>query len=79
MNANQLAVTAKQAFELVGCKNERQFRNEVKKGIWPKPAITRSRPMRWSVSELQQRLKKESNRATIEDHKHDLDEMLGLI
>jgi len=31
------------------------------------------------VSELQQRLKKESNRATIEDHKNDLDEMLGLI
>lgn len=79
MIANQLAVTAKQAFELVGCKNERQFRNEVKKGIWPKPSITRSRPMRWSVAELAQRLNKESNRVTLEDHKHNLDEMLGLI
>jgi len=45
-------LTAEQAAEYVGCKNARQFRREVGRGIWPTPIARFSRPQRWSKQHL---------------------------
>lgn len=35
-----IAVSAHKAAKLCGCKNVRQFKSEVKRGIWPRARIT---------------------------------------
>ncbi len=45
-------LTASQAAKYVGCKNARQFRREVGRGIWPAPIARFSRPQRWSKHHL---------------------------
>ena len=73
-----LTLETRAAAEYCGCKNAAQFRREVKAGIWPGPAITTSRPQRWLTADLDQSLRSEANRATIDDYSIEIDKALGL-
>ena len=55
MTISPLAVPVKEAAEMVGCKNVKQFLREVEDGTWPKPLPIKSRPRRWSVEALKRR------------------------
>ena len=46
------AIPVDEAARLVGCKNTKQFKREVKAGIWPGPLPINSRPERWSTEAL---------------------------
>jgi hypothetical protein len=50
-------LTAKLAADYLGCRSPAQFRREVAAGIWPKPLLTKSRPQRWSIEELESALR----------------------
>mgnify|MGYP006894117313 CR=1 FL=1 len=51
-----LTLTAELAAEYVGCRSAAQFRREVKAGLWPQPCFARSRPQRWSRTQLDGKL-----------------------
>lgn len=55
MTLEPLAIPVDEAFEVVGCKNTKQFLREVDEGIWPKPLPINSRPRRWSVEALKRK------------------------
>ena len=73
-----IAVSTEKAAELVGCKNVRQFRREVKRGIWPAADITDSRPYRWSYAALEAALQIKSNRRTLDEKTASIDKALGM-
>ena len=51
-----LTLPINEAAQFVGCKNPKQFQREVDVGIWPNPLPIKSRPKRWSVEALKQRV-----------------------
>lgn len=44
------------AAKYVGCVSTKQFRREVRQGIWPGPITLNSRPQRWSIPQLDRAL-----------------------
>lgn len=56
MTLDPLSLPIDEAAQFVGCKNPKQFQREVDEGIWPKPLPINSRPKRWSVEALKQRV-----------------------
>ncbi len=71
------AIPTREAAEYVGCTSVGQFTREVKAGIWPKPIAPHSRPKRWSVPELDARLKK-TPEVRKDDSLAELDRKLGI-
>ncbi len=59
-----LTLPINEAARFVGCKNPKQFQREVDEGIWPKPLPIKSRPKRWSVEALKQRVAEMTGIAT---------------
>jgi len=53
---SSILLPTKSAADFVGCNNSQQFLREVSRGIWPKAFVKDSRPQRWSIQELQNRL-----------------------
>jgi hypothetical protein len=50
------ALVTKDAAIYVAASSPRQFRNEVKRGLWPQPISPFSKPHRWSVVQLDKAL-----------------------
>ena len=50
------AVGIEDAASYVGCRSLKQFRREVKQGLWPGPITLNSRPPRWSLLQLDEAL-----------------------
>ncbi len=47
-----MVLTTEQAASYVGCRTVKQFLREVKRGCWPKPLVPNSRPLRFSIKQL---------------------------
>ena len=63
-NDRPMALTVEEAANYVGCRSIRQFRSEVAQGIWPKPIAPNSRPQRWSLFQLDQALRGQTQPST---------------
>lgn len=50
------AVSVVEAANYVGCRSVKQFKREVRQGIWPGPITLNSRPQRWSIPQLEKAL-----------------------
>ncbi|MBT3700940.1 MAG: hypothetical protein HOE62_21760 [Alphaproteobacteria bacterium] len=61
------ALATNDAALYVGATSVRQFRAEVKRGLWPQPTSPESKPHRWSVCQLDKALKGE---LTVSTAKH---------